>query len=343
MMQVNEFPDRTILVDGTEYLYFGGTSYLGVASNHDFQVILNKNIQKWGSFYGSSRNANVQLAIYEEFENYFSDFVKSESSLSVSSGTLAGKLVIEELKKEGNSFFHYPKTHPAIMEPTSKTLFIDGKIHPLILNSEENHLVITVDAMLSGEVLATNFDFIEQVPKEMNVTLVVDESHTLGILGHNGEGVFSSIKTKNIHRKIMISSLGKALGLAGGVIASDRSFIDGLKRSNSFTSSSGASPAYLNAYLESTHIYKNQQEKLKDNLVFIDKYLDKKDNYKFNANYPVIYIDNDAIFTELLGKGIAITSFKYPTYQKRMNRVVITSNHTKEDLKILINILNNDK
>jgi hypothetical protein len=39
-MIVNEFPDRIITVDGVEYLYFGGTNYLGMTTNPKFQKVL---------------------------------------------------------------------------------------------------------------------------------------------------------------------------------------------------------------------------------------------------------------------------------------------------------------
>ena len=45
-MIVNEFPDRKILVNGIEYLYFGGTNYLGITTNPEFQTILFESIKK---------------------------------------------------------------------------------------------------------------------------------------------------------------------------------------------------------------------------------------------------------------------------------------------------------
>jgi hypothetical protein len=64
-MKVNQFPDRIIEVKEESYLYFGGTAYLGMPANPEFP----KNILRWGSAYGSSRNANIQLTAYEK-ENF---------------------------------------------------------------------------------------------------------------------------------------------------------------------------------------------------------------------------------------------------------------------------------
>ncbi len=334
-MTVESFPDRTIAIKGEEYLYFGGTSYLGMATFPEFQKLIIQNIKKWGTFYGSSRNANVKLSVYEKAEQLFTEQIGSEASLTVSSGTLAGKLTTEYLSKTINTFFHYHKTHPAILVNHSLPLFVDGELHPKLQDDTIEEVVITVDAILSLEVTPTSFGFLDQISSKKNITLVVDESHSLGIVGENEEGIFNSISTKKIHRKIMISSLGKALSLSGGIIASDKQFIDDLKEEAVFVSSSGANPAYLETYLQAQELYNEQKQKLRSNLDFLFTELRPNKALKFDSVYPVIYSNDSTIFTTLLQHKIVITRFKYPTYKNPMNRIVITANHTKRDLKIL--------
>lgn len=340
-MIVNKFPDRKIIVDGTKYLYFGGTSYLGINTHKKFQKILFKKIKKWGSFYGSSRSSNIQLSVYSKFEKYFANFIKSEKSLVISSGTLAGKLVLDTLQDTETCFYHYPKTHPAIVTKYSKPLLIANKINKEIKSNNPKHIVICTDAILGGEVTPVNFNFLDLLPKKTKVTLVIDESHSIGILGEQGNGVFSTIKHKNIQRKILVSSLSKALGISAGLIASDDEFIASVLQQKSFVSSSSANPSYIDAYLNSVSIYKEQQQKLQKNLNYLARNLKVEDTtFKFDPTYPVIYIENDKIVTKLYNEQIIITNFKYPSYKKMMIRVVITANHRKKDLKKLINILN---
>ena len=173
--------------------------------------------------------------------------------------------------------------------------------------------------------------------------MVLDESHSLGLIGKERNGVFNTLQYKNIHQKIMISSLGKALGLSGGIIAADTEFINVLKEESIFVSSSAANPAYLETYINTQSIYKEQQQKLQHNLGYLFTELKPKKGFKFDKNYPVIYCVDAAVYEILFSEGIVITNFKYPTYKNKMSRIVITANHTLEDLKKLINILNNDK
>jgi 8-amino-7-oxononanoate synthase len=236
-------------------------------------------------------------------------------------------------------FYHYPKTHPAILQSDSLPLFKEDKLHPNLQNNAQENIVITVDSVLALEVKPTSFNFLNDISKNKRITLVVDESHSLGIVGKYGEGIFNTISNKKITRKILISSLGKALGLSGGIIASDKDFIDSIRKENLFISSSCANPAYLEAYMLSQDLIKVQQQKLKENLEFLFKDLNLKSSFTFNKNYPIIYCNDENFYKELYNNNIIITNFKYPNYNGLMNRIVITANHTKDDLVKLRKVL----
>ncbi|MDO7172063.1 aminotransferase class I/II-fold pyridoxal phosphate-dependent enzyme [Mariniflexile sp. AS56] len=331
-MVIDGFPDREIIVNGQPFLYFGGTSYLGLSTNEAFQNNLISGIKKWGTSYGSSRNANVKLSVYEKAEHLFSEVIGAEAVVTCSSGALAGKLVVEHLSKHEITFYHYPKTHPAILHKSSVPLFVNGKLHPNLLNNTNEAVVITVDALLGLEVEPTAFHFLNEISSQKKVTLVLDESHSLGIVGEHLKGVFSTISHEKLFRKIMVSSLGKALGISGGIIAADTGFIEALKQEPDFVSSSSINPAYLDAFLVSQDIIKAQRKKLQNNLDFLFEGLILNSDFKFHKEYPVIYCEDERLCDFLYEQGIVMTHFKYPTYKTAMSRIVITANHTQNDL-----------
>ena len=339
-MKVDAFPDRTISVDDKNYLYFGGTAYLGLATHKEFQNHIIEGIRKWGAFFGSSRNANVKLSIYDTAESQLAEWVKAEATATVSSGALAGKLVLDYLSKTSSSFFHYPKTHPAIVAKDSLPLFVNGKLHPKLTDQHKEHIVISADAMLALEVYPTSFNFLETIPEYKTITLLLDESHSIGLLGKSGCGIFSTINSARLKQKIMVTSLSKALGLSGGLIAGDRLMINDIKNESAFVSSSSANPAYLHAFVKGHDIYEVQQKNLKSNMAFLFSLLKPEILESQNEAYPVLYFQKEGFYNSLLKRGIIITSFEYPSYTSPMNRVVITANHTKEDLKTLASALN---
>ncbi len=332
MMIVGSFPGRTIHIKGRDLLYFGGTSYLGMATHPEFQEHVIAGIKQWGTFYGSSRTANVQMAIYEQAENLFCEWIGTDSAAVISSGALAGQMVIEQLSRYDTTFYHYPKTHPAIMHSESLPLLVDGVLHPELKNDIVEDIVISADAMRSLEVFVTPFDFLDDIHENKNVTLIVDESHTLGVSGKRGRGIFKDIKNTRLRRKIMVSSIGKALGLSGGVIASDAEFVNTIRESASFISSSGPNAGYLEAFIRSQHIYDSQLEELKSNMEKLFSMLDESTCEMHNKDYPVLYFNESGFYQGLLEKDIVITSFKYPSYEVPMNRIVITSAHEETDL-----------
>ena len=339
-MRVDEFPDRLITIENDSYLYFGGTSYLGLATHKEFQDLIVEGIRKWGTFYGSSRNANIKLSVYDTAEEMLANWIKAEVTVTVSSGALAGKLVLDYLSQSNPVFYHYPKTHPAIIAKDSLPLFLNGNLHPRLLDDQVEDIVISADAVLALEVISTSFEFLDEIPIYKKVTLLVDESHSIGILGTSGGGIFSEIESNRPIQKIVVASIGKALGLSGGYIGSEKKVINTIKKEAAFVSSSGANPAYLYAFINGQPIYKSQMERLHVNLSFLFSQLDKSIGITQNKHYPVLYFPKGGFYQSLLEQKIVITSFEYPSYHLPMNRVVISANHTEEDLEILAKAVN---
>ncbi|MEN2400912.1 aminotransferase class I/II-fold pyridoxal phosphate-dependent enzyme [Flavobacterium sp. MC2016-06] len=338
-MNVNQFPDRIIEIDQEQYLYFGGTSYLGLPTNKIFQDLVVKNILKWGTTYGSSRNANIKLTAYDDGETFLAQHIKAEAAVTVSSGMLAGKIVIEQLNKETDCYFHFPDLHPAIKVNNSFPVFINNKINPRLLDAKEEKITVLTDGVPSYQTKAVDLSVLKEIPNHKVITLVVDESHSLGILGINGAGIYSEIDLP-IKRKIMISSLGKAFGLTGGVIASDLSFINQIKKLDIFVSAAGMNPAFVQTLSDAASVYITQHQKLLENLDYISTKLIPKDSIKFNKIYPLIYLEAAAVSETLFKNKIIVAHFKYQENAKDLNRIVITANHSTADLDQIITVLN---
>lgn len=335
-MTVEKFPDRTIIIDHLEYLYFGGTNYLGMNTNVDFQQILFESIKQWGTSYGSSRNANIKLSIYDIAENLLAKNIATEAALAVSSGMLAGKYVLEYLLKATDAFFHFPDTHPALIDTSSRPIFINGKLNPKIFESSISKIAIFADSIPGFRVEPIDFKIIIEIPKEKEITLVIDESHTFGI--YNNEWL-NYLEKENI-KIIKIASMGKAFGLSGGVIASNYKIISEIRNQNTFIGASGMSPAFLNTYVNAQGLYFEQKQKLQQNLNFLDFHFINRNGFTFNPIYPVIYFEDESISKKLFENRIITTSFKYTNNSKKFNRIVITANHTFQDLEQLIEHLN---
>lgn len=335
-MTVNEFPDRIIHIDGVEYLYFGGTNYLGMTTNIQFQNILFESLKKWGTAYGSSRNSNIKLSIYETAEKVLAINIGTEAALTVSSGMLAGKLVVEYLSKTTDALFHFPYTHPALMCSSSLPIIKNEELNSKIFDSSVSKITVLTDAFPSSYVEPIDLDILLEFPKEKQITLVIDESHSLGIYGNEWQ---NKLKKQNI-KIIKIASLGKALGLSGGVIAGNSAFISEIRNQDCFIGASGMNPAFLETYTNAQELYYSQKQKLQQNLNYLDSHFVNRKGFTFDPAYPAIYFDDESISKKLLQNKIITTSFKYTNSSGKLNRIVITANHTMDDLDHLVMQLN---
>ncbi|HSD06688.1 aminotransferase class I/II-fold pyridoxal phosphate-dependent enzyme [Flavobacterium sp.] len=339
-MQVNQVPNRVFYKDGKQFLYFGGTNYLGVTTLPEFQKILLSSFQKWGTSYGSSRSANIQLEIYKTAEDLLAQQIGTESVVTVSSGMLAGKLALEQLQHTTDLLFHFPNTHPALMHPFSLPLIQEGKLNPYLMDDSVSKIGIVADAIPSLGVTPADLSILETIPNSKNITLLLDESHSFGVLGNDGQGILNQYSFPNIQHKISIASLGKATGLSGGFIAGDIDFIDNIKKQQNFIGASGMNPAFLETYVNAQNIYHLQRQQLKENLTYVAQNLLPNKELTFDKNYPVIYFDQQELLQLLLENDIIPTSFPYPTASGKLSRIVISAHHLKSDLDRMIQQVN---
>lgn len=334
-MIVNEFPDRKILVDGEEYLYFGGTNYLGMTTNIDFQTFLFESIKKWGTSYGSSRNSNIKLSIYKTAENLLAKNLNTDSALAVSSGMLAGKLVVDYLSKTTDAMFHFPDAHPALMNPPSLPILINGELNTKLFDKSLSKITILTDAVPSQFVEPIDLSILLIIPKEIEINLVIDESNSFGILENDWQ---NNLIKENINI-IKVASLGKAIGISGGVIAGKHSFISKIRNQDCFIGAAGMNPAFLETYVNAQEVYNSQKQKLEQNLTYFKNHFSNSAIFTFHPSYPIIYFDDELVSKKLFENKIITTSFKYTNASGRLNRLVITANHTIDDIHQLISNL----
>ncbi|MBU2526704.1 MAG: aminotransferase class I/II-fold pyridoxal phosphate-dependent enzyme [Bacteroidetes bacterium] len=326
-MQVHQFPGRIVSEGACDFLYFGGTSYLGLSQHPEFLSILTQNLQRWGTSYGSSRNANVQLAVYEAAEQTLTRWIGSEAAVTVSSGTLAGWLALKIYEKK-YAFCHIRGTHPAVVQRNSREI---TETEWCDLPSQKT--IVTADSYLSNRTVPTNF---ESLSNMANAKLIVDDSHGLGFTGKEGSGIYKSLAAISNHQKTLVASLGKAMGLPGGIICGSKKLIEKLKNSEGFISASGMLPAYLQTFLDAQNLYFLQRQKLQERLdYFVSEMGEALSFYNFSGNYPVIYSDKEELANFLYQKKIMIVNFDYPSPGKKLNRIVLSAHHNAEDVRKL--------
>jgi 7-keto-8-aminopelargonate synthetase-like enzyme len=186
-----------------------------------------------------------------------------------------------------------------------------------------------------------NFDWLVNLPEEKNIVLILDDSHGYGIIGKDGGGITTYVnKLPNI-TLIVTASLGKACGVPGGLILSNRSVIESIKSSSKiYAGGSPVAPAYLYALMRSKDIYKEALEKLKKNILLFKLLTKGIDIFKSQPDMPVFYTSANELYAFLKQNEMIISSFPYPTKDSpNITRIVLNSLHQEEDIEILGSLL----
>ncbi|WP_435352656.1 aminotransferase class I/II-fold pyridoxal phosphate-dependent enzyme [Emticicia sp. SJ17W-69] len=345
---INQLPSNKILLDSKEYHFFSGTSYLGMNQDEDFKKLIIEGMNHYGMSFGSSRNGNLQLDIYDQAEEKMARWVGAEKALTTSSGMLAGQVVAQYLKTQNATFFYAPHSHSAnFHEPniTLPNLSFEAwatTIRQQIFEKNAPHSVIVCNSCDALKLSPYHFDWVAQLPISQAITLIIDDSHGLGITGKNGSGIFQQIVNTSNVRLVVVSSLHKAMGIAGGVVCSDYDFIEALRHTAFFASCSPIAPAYLYAYMYADKIYERNLIKLRSNIHRFNSQMgvvgNNSDNQLFHylPNYPVYYTLKDDLYNFLFDEGIFIYSFAYPIKTGKPNtRIVLSAWHKEEQIDFL--------
>jgi 7-keto-8-aminopelargonate synthetase-like enzyme len=336
---LNQLPNRVMqLSDGTEKLYFSGTSYLGVPHNAVFHGFLLEGMARYGTNFGGSRHANMRLAVFEAVETYLAHWSGAAAALAVSSGTLAGQLVMQHIKARNIPIFYAPDAHPALwatVHPYLPKLTFEEWTHqfPTFLSKNTTHIAIASNAIdaLRGQFL--NFEWINDLPTELQITLILDDSHGIGITGLDGAGIYTMLPKRANTDFIVTASLGKALGVSGGVIFGSRKLIDAIWENPFFGGAAPSVPAYWYAFMQMEKEYQVLRNQLFKNVAYFTSILPAAHCFAHSPNYPIFYTANHALANHLDEQNILLSSFPYPSPESPcVTRIVLSALHTQEDL-----------
>lgn len=344
MFIADNFNSNHITCEGKAYLFFSGTSYLGMNYNTRFRELITEGMEKYGNNYGSSRNSNFRLKVYEEAESALALFAGAPAALTVSSGFMAGQLVVNTLQ-EDNYFVFAPNTHPAVCRHQAD--FYEGDFQRWAEEIADTIATLPADKIAivcnSNDPLFCkhySFDWVLSLPGNKKITLVIDDSHGIGVTGEHGRGIYNKIRHRENINLIVVASLAKAMGIPGGVVLSDDCTISQLRENSFFGTSSPIAPGYLYAFAKAGQVYSDARKQLSENIGLFNSLLPNRDMFDALAGYPVFYTAAHSLPGFLNGHGILISAFAYPNPQGSIvTRVIINSGHAKKDIERLAHCL----
>lgn len=345
----SSLPGRYIDIEGEgQFLYFSGTAYLGISRTPRFLQALTEGISRYGSHFGGSRRSNIQFAIIEEAEHELAKIAGVERALTLSSGSLAGQMVSHYFERKGRLLLA-PGTHPALWTPANRPQTGDyenwveslpaqmaaaGMPEALFLNSLDPLYARRYNLEWLGS-------FLDRYP---DILIIIDDSHGWGVMGKGGRSAWEDIPERHFSRVMVVSSLGKAYGMPGGMVTGSAKVLQEIFDSPFFGGASPMSLAYYHAFLQCLDVFPKQLKTLQMRIDTLESEPLMSEIFSHIQGHPVFYTTQEGLAAYLHKHKILISSFSYPgPSDPLVNRVVVNSLHEQADLELLIAALKNWK
>jgi 8-amino-7-oxononanoate synthase len=309
--------DTEVIIDGQRVLMFGSNSYLGLTNHPKIKEASKKAIDKYGTGCAGSRFLNGTLDIHIELENRLAKYVNKEAAVLFSTGFQVNLGVLSCITGRNDYLILDEYDHASLIDGSrlsfSKVIKyahndMQDLQRKLSILPEEAVKVIAVDGIFSMEGDIVKLPEIVEIADEFGANIMVDDAHSLGVIGHNGAGTASHFGLTD-EVDIIGGTFSKSLASLGGFVAGDAELIDYLKhRARSLMFSASMPPGSVASVIAAMDIIESEPEriqKLWDNTHYAMKLLMDEGFDLGPTESPIlpIYVrDNDKTFvvTKLL-------------------------------------------
>ena len=349
-----ESPQRAaIQVAGKEVLNFCANNYLGL-SDHPRLIEASKRMMDHRGFGMSSvRFICGTQDIHKELEAAISDYFKTEDTILYAACFDANGGVFEPLFTEEDAIISDALNHASIIDgvrlcKAKRYRYANADMAELEKCLQEAQAqrfrIIVTDGVFSMDGNVAPVDKICDLAEKYDALVMVDESHSAGVVGKTGHGVSEFFQTYG-RVDIYTGTLGKSFGGAlGGFTTGRKEIIDLLRqRSRPYLFSNSLAPAIIGASLE---VFKmlGESNEIHDRLVenveyFRTKMMDAGFDIKPTQSAICAVMLYDAKLSQVYAakmqeEGIYVTGFYYPVVPKGQARirVQISAGHNREQL-----------
>lgn len=303
--------DTEVIINGKKVLMFGSNSYLGLTNHPKIKEASKMAIDKYGTGCAGSRFLNGSLDIHIQLENKLAEYVSKEAAVLFSTGFQVNLGVISCLLDRNDYLILDEYDHASIIDGSRLSFSRTIKYAHNDMNDlrrklsrlpEDAAKLIVSDGIFSMEGDLVNLPELVKIADEFGANVMMDDAHSLGVIGFNGSGTASHFNL-NDGVDLIMGTFSKSLASLGGFIAGDAQTIEYIKhRARSLMFSASMPPASVASVIAALDIIESEPEridKLWDNTNYAKKLLIESGFDIGHSNSPIIpvYIrDNTKTF-----------------------------------------------
>ena len=345
------------VADGKEVLNFCANNYLGLANSQTLKDAAKEAIDTHGYGVSSVRFICGTQDLHKQLEASISRFFGTEDAILYAACFDANGGVFEPLLNEEDAIISDALNHASIIDGVRlckaqryryANADMDDLEEQLKKSQAQRYRLIVTDGVFSMDGNVAPLDKIYELAEKYNAMVMIDESHSAGVVGRTGRGVTERYDLRG-KIEIITGTLGKAFGGAiGGFTTGKKEIIELLRqRSRPYLFSNSIPPMVAAAGIkmfEMIDATNDLQDKLHSNTeYFVKRMKDASFDIKPTESAICAVMLYDAklsqdIATRLLDEGIYVTGFYYPVVPKGQARirVQISAAHEPQHLDTCI-------
>ncbi|WP_431952737.1 type I polyketide synthase [Nocardia lijiangensis] len=352
----------TSVIHGHEVLNFSSYNYLGMSGHPAVTAAVQNAVAQYGSSVSASRLLSGEKTIHAELEEELAALLGTEDAITLTSGHATNVTVIGHIVGPGDLIVHDSLAHDSILQgcklsgatrrpfPHNDHAALDRMLTDI--RHQYRRVLVVIEGVYSQDGDVPDLPAMIEVKKKHKALLMIDEAHSIGVLGATGGGIGEYFGVDRNDVELWSGTMSKALAGCGGYVAGSRDLILFLKYTTpGFVYSVGITPANAAASLAVLRQMRAEPELFERlrglSRLFLELAKEAGIDTGDSHETPVVpcIIGNSmhtlALSNALLRRGINVNPILHPAVpeDKTRLRFFLTTCHTEEQIRSTVKIL----
>ncbi|WP_063020760.1 type I polyketide synthase [Nocardia niwae] len=352
----------TSVVDGAPAINFSSYNYLGLSGHPAVVAAVQDAVARYGSSCSASRILSGEKPVHRELEAELAALLGTEDAIALVGGHSTNVTIIGHLVGPEDLVIHDSLAHDSIMQgcklsgatrrpfPHNDHAALDELLTEI--RHQYRRVLILIEGVYSQDGDIPDLPAIIAVKKKHKALLMIDEAHSVGVLGAGGGGIGEHFGVDRGDVELWSGTTSKALAGCGGYVAGSAELIRYLKYTTpGFVYSVGMTPMNAAASAAAIRQLRAEGELLerlrRNSRLFLrlarEAGIDTGDSH----DTPIIpCIVGDSLKTlklsnALLRRGVNVNPILYPAVPEDLARLrfFVTACHTEDQIRETIKIL----
>ncbi|WP_430233555.1 aminotransferase class I/II-fold pyridoxal phosphate-dependent enzyme [Paraburkholderia tropica] len=352
----------TTTIGEREYINYANYNYLGLASDPSVMAAAQGAIMRYGTSVSASRMVAGERPVQRDLERALADFYETDDCVAFVSGHATNVTVIGALFGHGDLIVHDALAHNSIVQGAQlsgakRLAFAHNdwqELDSLLARArhEYRNVLVVIEGLYSMDGDFPDLERFVEIRRRRGVFLMVDEAHSLGVLGETGRGIREHAGVAPQDVDLWMGTMSKTLAGCGGFIAGCQPLVDMLRHlAPGFLYSVGLAPTLAAASLAALERLRSEPQRVASLKARGHQFLEEARAARLDtgtsAGYAVVPVITRSSLkaaqwaNALFDEGINVQPIFYPAVEERAARLrfFICSTHEPEQITRTVSAL----